>query len=439
MPVTCQYCGTEAPDDRVMCPNCRRRLRSADGGGPEAAAAESTLPDGYGVTPGQPADSGGYGATPATPWASPTPTSSEPPRPQVLFARDVITKSNRLTVAFRIFLAIPQVIVVFALLIAMYVVAIIAWFAALFTARVPDGMHEFIVNVLRYQVRVSGYVTLLTDRYPPFSLQPGGYPIEYSTTHENLNRAAVFFRIILAIPAYVLAYFVRVGSVLGSIVSWFIILIRGRMPQPLFDAGANVLRYGARFDSYFLLVTPAYPAGLFRDPSSETYGEEVDTSAPEPPRQTPGAKRLIVAFLCIGAASWVASFSFGVFAGVKEAQALNDLRKAHNTVVREVSLPDCPTGADQLQCLTKHAGQDAAAFHRFGDKLKKIHVRSGASFEKAQLATTTESLFEAFDALSKATSLPQYGQIAASQNVTTLLNDWDSKYSDLDDAFLKND
>jgi hypothetical protein len=78
---------------------------------------------------------------------------------------------NRLTTFFRLFMVLPHVIVLVFLWIAAVVTLIIAWFAALFTAQVPAGMHGFLAGVLRWTTRAVGYLLLLTDRYPPFSLE----------------------------------------------------------------------------------------------------------------------------------------------------------------------------------------------------------------------------------------------------------------------------
>src|SRR2546430_2449435 len=138
MAVTCQHCGSEAPDDRVMCPNCGRKMRPD---GEPAETSDDTQPttEAYGVPPAP-------GATgPADPWAMPgaAATSGEPPRPQLRYARDVITKASRLRVAFRLILVIPHLIALVFVGIAFLVVGVVAWFAALFLGRLPTGMHNF--------------------------------------------------------------------------------------------------------------------------------------------------------------------------------------------------------------------------------------------------------------------------------------------------------
>jgi hypothetical protein len=69
-------------------------------------------------------------------------------------------------------LAIPHIIVLACLGIAAVVVAVIAWFAILFTGNYPKGLFDFVVGVMRWQLRVMSYALILvTDKYPPFSLE----------------------------------------------------------------------------------------------------------------------------------------------------------------------------------------------------------------------------------------------------------------------------
>jgi hypothetical protein len=73
-------------------------------------------------------------------------------------------------IVWKIITAIPHLIALFVLMVVAVVVAIVAWFAILFTGRYPRGMFDFVSGVIRWGVRVQAYVTSLTDVYPPFSL-----------------------------------------------------------------------------------------------------------------------------------------------------------------------------------------------------------------------------------------------------------------------------
>lgn len=77
---------------------------------------------------------------------------------------------NRLTVFFRLIMAIPHVIVLYIIQIVAMIVLFISWIVALFTGSVPAGMHNFLAGFLRYSTRFNAYVWLLTDEYPPFSI-----------------------------------------------------------------------------------------------------------------------------------------------------------------------------------------------------------------------------------------------------------------------------
>ncbi len=81
-----------------------------------------------------------------------------------------LTGRNRLTVALRLIWIIPAALFAAVLGIAASLVAVIGFFAVLFTGRWPEGLRHFLVGCGRYFVRVSAYADLLTDEYPPFSL-----------------------------------------------------------------------------------------------------------------------------------------------------------------------------------------------------------------------------------------------------------------------------
>jgi hypothetical protein len=78
---------------------------------------------------------------------------------------------NRLTVGFRLILAIPHILAVWFLGIGWFFTSIAAWFAILFTGNYPRGIYDYGVGVLRWNSRLEGYLLLLYDDYPPFALR----------------------------------------------------------------------------------------------------------------------------------------------------------------------------------------------------------------------------------------------------------------------------
>lgn len=169
----------------------------------------------------------------------------------------------RWTILIRLLLAIPQFIVLFFVGIGVFFVAICAWFAALFTGRVPPAMAAFFQSFVRWYARVEAYVYLLNAEYPPFDGQPNAaYPIDVEFPQlTDLNRAAVFFRIIIAIPAYAMATFLSSGSAIFLLPFWICALILGRLPDPVYRGVGTITRFQARLQAYMLMVTPVYPWG----------------------------------------------------------------------------------------------------------------------------------------------------------------------------------
>jgi hypothetical protein len=78
---------------------------------------------------------------------------------------------NRLTVGFRLLLAIPQLVVVAILSVGWAITTIIAWVSILFTGNFPPSLYRFGVGMLRWTTRVEAYLLLLRDEYPPFTLE----------------------------------------------------------------------------------------------------------------------------------------------------------------------------------------------------------------------------------------------------------------------------
>jgi hypothetical protein len=181
---------------------------------------------------------------------------------------------RRWTVLIRLILVIPQVVVLVVLGIAAVVLLILGWFGALFTGRLPDFAEEFLSGYLRWDMRVYAYIGLLTDVYPPFTLgEAPEYPVVLAIPPPTeLNRAAVFFRIILSIPAYIVAQVISgAATSLLLFVAWIVVLVTGQLPQAFFDIIRLIVRYHARLGGYFAMLTPEYPWGVLGDSEPVTY------------------------------------------------------------------------------------------------------------------------------------------------------------------------
>ena len=174
-------------------------------------------------------------------------------------------RQRRLTVLLRLLLLVPQFIVLAVLGFVTFFAAIAAWFAALALGRLPGWAQSYLSGYVAYATRVYASLYLLVDSYPPFSFTAPRSPVQVELRPGHLNRLAVLFRIILVIPAAVIAAVLTAGWHALSFFCWLVVLILGRMPDPLFEATAAILRYSMRLQAYFLMLTAAYPKRLFGD------------------------------------------------------------------------------------------------------------------------------------------------------------------------------
>jgi hypothetical protein len=167
---------------------------------------------------------------------------------------------SRLTVLFRLLLAIPHLIWLGLWGIAALVAVIASWFATLAGGASPPALHRFLAAYLRQQNHVYAYLLLVAEPFPGFTGQAGSYPVDPRIEGPRAqNRWKVLFRVFLALPAILLnsAY----GSLLlvVALLGWFACLATGAMPLGLRNAGALALRYGAQTNGYLLLLTDSYP------------------------------------------------------------------------------------------------------------------------------------------------------------------------------------
>ncbi|MEV6977263.1 DUF4389 domain-containing protein [Kitasatospora sp. NPDC093806] len=212
---------------------------------------------------------------------------------------------NRLTVLLRILLLIPQFIVLWVLSVVAFLVAVIGWFGALVLGRLPGFAADYLATYVPYETRVTAYLMLTHDRYPPFGFQAPGHPVQVELRPGELNRLAVLFRLILVIPAAIVQGLLYAGWWVVGWISWLVVLILGRMPQPLFEATAAILRYRMRYLAYLLMLTSAYPKGLFGEEPGSVPGGPV--SATRPLVLSGAGRGLLIVFLLLGLVSGATS------------------------------------------------------------------------------------------------------------------------------------
>jgi len=185
---------------------------------------------------------------------------------------------NRLTSAFRIFTAIPILIVIGT--IAGYtsqssvngesatvaiggtgLLFLPPLLLIVFRQKYPRWWFDWNLELLRFTNRVGAYLALMSDRYPSTDENQYvelGFP--YPDARAGLNRWLPLVKWLLAIPHYIVLFFLYIGVVFGVIAAWFAILFTGRYPRGIFDYVEGVLRWHNRVVAYALvLVTDEYP------------------------------------------------------------------------------------------------------------------------------------------------------------------------------------
>jgi len=431
--------------------------------------APGAIPPGYGP-PGSP----GYGLPPVGALAdSPSP---------ILVGFSAPAKQSRVTVLFRVLLVIPHLVVLYALGVAAEIVAVIGWFAALFTGQLPDWAHTFLTGILRWQIRVYAYLFLLTDSYPPFSLDDDGYPVRLLSRPTTFNRLAVLFRIILAIPAAFVAAVAIYGLLVVAFFSWLIALVTGQLPPAMHQATAAIVRYTARYAGFLFMVTSEYPKGLYGDdpamPAMSAAGAgiiggadvtavaglfggqdvaaEPDLAGPAEASPQPqaaadpwrlhlssAARVLVTVCIALGVILAVAYASLFAFVGGNAANTaikaveLTQVEKANNALAKSMLSFPSAVGAcnGQLTCVTALDRKLAGSLETFAAAIKAVPLSGSASSDANSLVSATAAAAQDLSQLGGATTVAQYQSLASSgalqQDLDNVSNDYVKLAKDL--------
>jgi hypothetical protein len=185
---------------------------------------------------------------------------------------------NRVTTGFRIFVAIPILVVLGAVSGETWQwsygrgsTAVAAgaggllFFAPLlmilFRRKYPRWWFDWNLELQRFSNRVGAYLALMDDRYPSSTdRQSVHLEYDYPDAARDLNRWLPLVKWFLAIPHYIVLIFLDIAAVIVLIVAWFAILFTGRYPRGIFDFVEGVIRWHNRVLGYALtLVTDRYP------------------------------------------------------------------------------------------------------------------------------------------------------------------------------------
>jgi hypothetical protein len=130
-----------------------------------------------------------------------------------------------------------------------------------FRQKYPRWWYDWNCELLRFTNRIGVYLALMDDRYPSTDeRQAVSLELPYPDAKTGLNRWLPLVKWFLAIPHYIVLFFLFIGAIVAIIVSWFAILFTGRYPRSLFDYLQGVGRWNNRVVAYaFVLVTDEYP------------------------------------------------------------------------------------------------------------------------------------------------------------------------------------
>jgi hypothetical protein len=188
------------------------------------------------------------------------PRAARPDRP--LAVRLAVTddlRRSRLTVVVRLLLAFPHYVWAALWGIAAFLAAVANWVVTLVAGRPLLGLHRFLAAFLRYQAHVYSFLTLAANPFPGFTGTPG-YPLDLDIDEPAAQKRLVtFFRLLLALPAYLVANALGVALFVVAVFSWFTALVLGRVPEGLRNVSAYAIHYWAQLYGYLYLLTDRYP------------------------------------------------------------------------------------------------------------------------------------------------------------------------------------
>jgi hypothetical protein len=169
---------------------------------------------------------------------------------------------NRFLPIVKSLLLIPHYIVLVFLMIGVFFAIVGSWFAVLFTGKLPQGIHKFLTGVFRWSTRVNAYAFLMTDKYPPFSLDADdAYPARFDAVYtEKIARWRPLLHWLLVIPYTIVAVILFFVAYIVTVLAFFAILFTKKFPAGMFDFNVVTFRWQNRNTYYSYWMTEKYPS-----------------------------------------------------------------------------------------------------------------------------------------------------------------------------------
>ena len=193
---------------------------------------------------------------------------------------DYPEKANRLTVFFRLIMAIPIMIILGLLSYQGFtndqfpnesywvgILVVPTLLMIVFRRKYPKWWFDWNVQLTKFSFRVVSYLLLLRHEYPSTDEEQAVIvQIQYPNVEKDLNRWLPLIKWLFVFPHMIVLCFIMMGVLLSTILAWLIILISGKYPRKIFEFVVGALRWILRVQAYaLLLITDQYPPFRFSE------------------------------------------------------------------------------------------------------------------------------------------------------------------------------
>lgn len=183
-----------------------------------------------------------------------------------------------------IYIMIPHLIVSFFYGLVLLVISFIRFFAILITGKFPKNAHDAMVQIGRYNLRLTARIFNLRDGYPPFHLEAEDEGITFDMPYvEKINRGRLLIRTLfgwmMLIPHIFIVGIRIYGVMFANIYAFFVVLFTKKFPNGVFKFSVETLRWNYRMNNYLVYYTDEYPPFHGRVLPNENQGLNNDSTA----------------------------------------------------------------------------------------------------------------------------------------------------------------